>query len=97
MMIKIYRTIILPVVLYECETWSLILREVHRLRRFENRVLRKICRPQRDEATGKWERLHNEELYVSPNIIWVIKSRRMRWAGHVACMRKAEELYTRFW
>jgi hypothetical protein len=84
--IKIYITIILPVVLYGCETWSLTLREEHRLRVFGNRVLRRIFGPKRDEVTGEWRRLHNEELNdlnSSPNIIWVIKSRRMRWAGHV--------------
>jgi hypothetical protein len=87
--IKIYRTIILPVVLYGCETWSLTLREEHRLRVFENGMLRRIFGPKRDEVTGEWKRLHNEELYdlySSPNIILVIKSRRMRWAGHVACI-----------
>jgi hypothetical protein len=71
----------LPVVLYGCETWSLTLREEQRLRVFENRVLRRIFRPKRDEATGDWRRLHNEELddlYSSPNIIRVIKSRRLR-------------------
>jgi hypothetical protein len=60
--IKIYRTIILPVVLYGCETWSLILREEGRLRVFENRVLRRIFGPKRDEVTGEWRRLHNKEL-----------------------------------
>jgi hypothetical protein len=87
--IKIYRTIILPVVLYGCETWSLTLREEHRLRLFENRVLRRIFGPKRDGVTREWRRLHNEELndlYSSPNIIRVIKSRRMRWVGHVAPM-----------
>jgi hypothetical protein len=86
--IRIYRTIILPVVLYGCETWSLTLREEHRLRVFENRVLRGIFGPKRDKVTGEWRRLQNEELndlYSSPNIIRVIKSRRIRWAGHVAC------------
>jgi len=85
--IKIYRTIILPVVLYGCETWSLTLWEERKLRLFENMVLRRIFGPRRDEATGKWRRLHNEELndlYSSPNIVLVIKSRRMRWTGHVA-------------
>ena len=87
--IKIYRTIILPVVLYGCETWSLTLREERKLRVFENMVLRKIFGPRRDEVTGEWRRLYNEELndfYSSPNIVRVIKSRRMRWAGHVARM-----------
>ena len=87
--IKIYRTIILPVVLYGCETWSLTLREECRLNVFENRVLRKIFGPKRAEVTGEWRKLHNEELndlYCSPNIVRVIKSRRMRWAGYVARM-----------
>ena len=72
--IKIYRTIILPVVLYGCETWSPTLREERRLRVFENRVLRRIFGPKRDEVTGEWRRLHNEELNVlssSPNIVRV--------------------------
>jgi hypothetical protein len=73
------------VVLYGCETWSLTLREEHRLRVFENRVLRRIFGPKRDEVTGGWRKLHND-LYSSPNIIRMIKSRRMRWAGHVARM-----------
>jgi len=71
----------LPVVLYGCETWLLTLREECSLRVFENRVLRRIFGPRRDEVTGDWRKLHNEELndlYSSPNIIWVIKSRRMR-------------------
>jgi hypothetical protein len=74
------------VVLYGCETWSLKLREECRLRVFENRVLRRIFGPKRDEVTGGWRKLHNEELhglYSSPSIINVIKARRMRWAGHV--------------
>jgi len=78
--IKIYITIILPVVLYGCETWSLTLREKRRLRVFENRVLRGIFGPKRDEVTGEWRKLHNEELndlWASPNIVRMIKSRRM--------------------
>ena len=87
--IVVYRTIILPIVLYVCETWSLTLREERKLRVCENKVLRRIFRPRRDEVMGEWRRLHNEEannLYSSPNIMWVIKSRRMRWVGHVAHM-----------
>jgi len=87
--IKIYKTIILPVVLYGCETWLLSLREERKLRVIENMVLRRIFGPRRDEVTGEWRRLHKEELsdlYASPNIVRVIKSRRMKWAGHVARM-----------
>jgi hypothetical protein len=78
-----------PVVLYGCETWSLTLREERRLRVFENMVLRRIFGPKRDEVTGEWRRLHNEELndlHSSPNIVRVIKWTRMRWAGHMARM-----------
>jgi hypothetical protein len=95
--VKIYKTTILSVVLYGCETWSLTLREEHRLRVFENRVLRRIFGPKMDDVTGEWRKLHNEELhnlYSSPNIRYV-KSRRMRWAGNVA--RMEEESNTRFW
>jgi len=87
--IKIHRTVILPVVLYGCETWSLTLREERRLRVFENRVVRRVFGSKRDEVTGERRKLHNEELrdlYVLPNIVRVVKSRRMRWAGHVARM-----------
>ena len=83
------RTTILPVVLYGCQAWSLILRKKHRLGLFENRVLRKIFGPKRGEVIGEWRRLHNKrlyDLYTSPNIIPVIKSQRIRWAGHVACV-----------
>ena len=93
---KIYRTIILPVVLYGCEAWSLTAREERKLRVFENMVLRRICGPRRDEVTGEWRRLHNEELnglYSSPNIVRVIKSRRMRWDGHVARMGEERGAY----
>ena len=72
-----------------CETWSLTLWEERRLRVFENNVLRRIFRPRRDAVTGDWRRLHNDELndlYSLPNIVRVIKSRRMRWAGHLARM-----------
>jgi len=87
--IKIYRTIILPVVLYGCETWLLTLREERKLRVFENMMLRRIFGPRRDEVTGEWRRLHNEEinnLYSPPNIVQVIKLRRMIWVWHVAHM-----------
>ena len=87
--IKIYRTTILPVVLYGCEAWPLTAREERKLRVFENMVLRRMFGPRRDEVTGEWRRMHNEELnglYSSPNIVRVIKSRRMRWAGHVVHM-----------
>jgi hypothetical protein len=85
--VKIYRSIILNVALYGCKTWSLTLRDEHRLRVFENR----------DEVTGEWRKLHNEELnymYSSPNIVRVINSRTIRWAGHVARMRERRTVYS---
>ena len=87
--IKIYRNIILPVVLYRCETWSLTLREERRLRVFENKVLRTVLGPKRNEVTGEWRILHNDEfsdLYSLNNIVRVVKWRRMRWTGCVAHM-----------
>jgi hypothetical protein len=108
----------LPAVLYGCETWSLTLKEEYRLSLFENRVLRRIFGLKRDEVTGEWRKLHNEELcdlYSSPNIIriinlnWfmrtevsilidrIIKSRRMRWAGHVAQMGEKRNMYSYWW
>jgi hypothetical protein len=97
--VKVDRIIIFPVVLYGCETWSLTLREECRLRLFENRVLRRVFGPKRDDVTEEWRQLHNEELnylYSSRNIVQVIKSRRMRWAGHVARMGRVE-VYIGFW
>jgi hypothetical protein len=96
MKVGICKTIFLPVVLYECETWSLILKEEHNLWTFENNVLRRIFGPKRDGGTGGWTKLHNEELrdwYSSLRIIRFIKSRRMRWAGHVARMGDNMNVY----
>ena len=93
---KIYRTIILHLVLYGCDTWSLTLREERRLRVFENRVLMRIFGPKRDEVAGEWIKLHNEEpngLCSSPKIVRLIKSSRMRRAGHVARMRERRSVY----
>jgi hypothetical protein len=87
--IKTYRTIILSVVLYGRETWSLTLREECRLRVFEIRVTRRIFGPQGDEMTGKWEKLNNADFnyeYCQPNTVQVIKWGRMKWAGRVECM-----------
>ena len=94
--IKIYRTIILPITLYRCETWSLTLREERKLRVFENMVLRRIFGPRREDVMGEWRRLHKEELndlYSSPNVVGVIKSIRIRWAGHVARMGEQWGVY----
>ena len=98
--IKIYRTIIFPVVLYGCETWSLTLREERKLMVFENMVWRRIFGPRRDGVTGECRRLHNEELndlYSSPSTVRVIKSRRMRWAGHVAGMGEERGCIGSWW
>ena len=94
--VKSHTSIILPIVLYGCETWSLTLREEHRLRVFENKVLRKIFGAKKNENTGEWRRLHDAELYAlysSPNIIRNLKSRRLRWAGHVARMDQSRNAY----
>jgi hypothetical protein len=94
--VKIHKTIILPAVLYGCETWSLTLKKEHRLRVFENRVLRRIFGTKRDEVMEEWRKLHNAELYYlnsSPDIIRQIKSRKMRWVRHVARMRKGRKVY----
>jgi hypothetical protein len=80
--VRMYKTIILPVVLYGCETLSLTVREEHKLRVFENMVLRRIFGPKKDGVMGGWRKQRNEELhnsYSSPHIIRIIKSRRMRW------------------
>jgi len=93
--IKIYRTIILPVVVYGCETWLLTLREEHRLRVFENKVFR-IFGPKRDVVTGEWRKLHHEDLndlYSSPSLVRVTKSRRVRLAGHITCMGESGGVY----
>jgi hypothetical protein len=95
-MVKIHKTIILPLVLYGCETWSVPLREEHRLWVFENRVLRRIFGPERDEVMGEWRKLHSGELHIlysSRDIMRQITSRRMRWAGHVACMGEGSKVY----
>jgi hypothetical protein len=84
------------VVLYGCETWSLTLREEHRLRPFENRVLRRIFGPKREELMGDWRKMHNKELhylYSSPNIIGMIKSGRVRWTWHVARIGEKRNAY----
>jgi hypothetical protein len=94
--VKIYKTIILPVLLHDCETLSLTLREEQRLRVSENRMLRRLFGPKRDEVTGGWRNLHNEELhglYSSSSIIRAIKARRMTWAGPGARMGEMRGAY----
>jgi hypothetical protein len=91
-----YKTIIYPVVLYGCEIWSLTLKEDHKLRVFEIRVLRMIFGPKRAKVTLRWRKLHNEELcglHSSPSIIRIIKSRRTRWVGHVARIGEKKNTY----
>ena len=95
LMIQIHRTTILLVVLCGCETWTFTLREQRTLRLLENKVLRRIFGPKRDETTGEWRKLHSDELndlYSSPNTVQLIKS-RMRWAGHVARMGERRGIY----
>jgi hypothetical protein len=94
--VKIHKSVILPVVFYGCETWFLTLREEHRLRVFENRVLRRISGPKTDEVRREWKKLHSGELhhlYPSPDIIRQIKSRRMRWVGNVARIGEGRNMY----
>jgi hypothetical protein len=98
--VKMYKTIVLQVVSYGCETWSVTLREEHRLRVSENRVLRGIFGPMRDKVTGEWRKLHSGELhnlYSPPDKIRQNKSRRMRWAGHVARMGEGRNVYRVWW
>jgi hypothetical protein len=91
--INIYKTVVLRLSLYGCETWSLTLSEEHRLKVSENRVLRGLFRPEREEVTGGWRKLRNKSTYSSLNIIRVIKSRRMKWVGHIARMGKVRNAY----
>jgi hypothetical protein len=91
--------VLLLVILYGCEAWSLASREKHRLKICENRVLRKTLKPKRNEIIGGWRILHNKQLhnlYSSPNIIRIMKSRRVRWAGHSERMG-TRQIYTWFW
>jgi hypothetical protein len=94
--VEMYKSIILPRALYGCETWSLTLTEVHRLRVFENWVLRSMFGSKTEEVTGEWRKVCNEELHnlcSFPNIIRHIKSRRLRWVGHLACMGEERKVY----
>jgi hypothetical protein len=95
---RIYKTIILPVVLFGCETWSMTLWEQHRVRVLENRVLRRISISKRYKVTGKWRKLHNNylhDLYSSPSVIKMTKSRRIRWVGSVA--RGGRGMHVGYW
>ena len=86
----------MPVVLYGCETWLLTMKEERRLWVFENRVLKRIFVPKMDKVTGELRKLHNEELndlYCSPNIVWLIKSGRMRWVGNIARMEERSDVH----
>jgi len=97
--LKIYRTVIMPVILYGCESRSFTLADGHKLRVFVNKVLRKIYGPKREEMTGEWRRLHNEErhgLYDSPDVN-IMKSRRIKWAGHVARWGKTKIIFYPCW
>jgi len=99
MTIKIYGFIILPFVLYGCETWSLRLTVSHWLRVFENRALRNMSGAKRKEVSEQWRKLRNDrplDFYFSWNLIWVIKWRGMRWVGHVACMARSK-IHAGFW
>jgi hypothetical protein len=94
--IRVFPSVFPAEILYGCETWSLTLGEEHRVKVFENRVLRRIFGPKRDEVTGGWRKLHNEKLhhlYSSPSIIRMINSRRMRWTGYVACIGEKRNAY----
>jgi hypothetical protein len=98
--VKFYKIIILPVALFGCETWSITLRKEHRLRVFENRVLRRIFVLNRDEVTREWRKLYNGEIhnfYSSPNIIRQIKSGKVRWAGPVARTGREKKVYRVLW
>ena len=94
--IKIHRTVILPIVVYGCEIWSLTLREERRLRVFENRVLRGIFGHKRNDIAGEWKTIHValNDLYCSPNNVRVIKKRRITWAGHVECIGARRGVYS---
>jgi hypothetical protein len=94
--VQTYKNIILPVVLYGCGTWTFTRREEHTLRVFENRILRRVFGPNRDEVTGEWRKWHSEELhnlYSYADIIRQVKTRRMRWAGHVARAGEERKMY----